>query len=102
LLSILILAAESAPPLTAGRPACTAAIAGEFWPEQANKDHKLAAKLARCGQLQMCTRGYLRYRWNSPTIRLDQLSKHSGRPIPAECGDGQRGEASPASSPARK
>jgi hypothetical protein len=97
--SILLLAAESAPSTILPRPPCTAANAGDFWPDQANKDHKLAAKLARCGELQICSRGFFRFRWDFPTVRVDQLSKNPGTRIPAECSDGQASDGS--SSPQR-
>jgi hypothetical protein len=99
-LSLVLLAAESAPTPVPERPACTAANAGQFWPEQANKDHKLAAKLARCGELRICTRGLFHYRWESPTVRADQLSK-GALPIPAECREAQPEDGSPSPSRAQ-
>ena len=32
-------------------------------------------KLARLGELRMCTRGAWRYRWESPTVHVSQLGK---------------------------
>jgi hypothetical protein len=51
-------------------------------------------KLARWGELRMCTRGTWRYRWESPTVPMNQLVKG---------GDAQpRGGASAALSTARQ
>lgn len=32
-------------------------------------------KLARSGELRLCTRGTWRYRWESPTVHVGQLAK---------------------------
>jgi hypothetical protein len=102
LLSILILATESGLAPAPTLPACTAAKVGELWPEEANKDRKLAAKLAHCGELRICTRASRHYRWDSPTIRADQLSKRPGLPIPAECRDNPADETPPSPLPVDK
>jgi hypothetical protein len=84
-LSIFLLAGESIPVTNPIKPKCDAKTAGELWPAEANKDRMLSAKLARCGELQICVRGHYKYRWESPTVRVDQLSPRAGKPIPAEC-----------------
>jgi hypothetical protein len=69
------------------RPACTSANQGELWPPEANQDRKLASKLARCGELAMCTRTIWRYHWDSLTVRADQLSPRANFRKPAECSE---------------
>jgi hypothetical protein len=67
------------------KPACTAETQGEMWPESANRDPKLFKKLARCGQLEICTRRHRHYLWESPTVRFDQLRGGVGSASPAGC-----------------
>jgi hypothetical protein len=67
------------------KPACSAKIAGQLWPEAANHDPALRKKLSRCGELELCTRGIWRYRWESLTVRIDQLRGGSQLPKPAGC-----------------
>ena len=55
------------------KPACNELTAGKLWPDAANQDAKLRKRLARCGELELCTRGVWRYRWEALTVRLDQL-----------------------------
>lgn len=59
------------------RPACTSHNQGALWPEAANHDSKLMAHLVRCGELFICVRGTWHYHWESPSVRLDQLARHS-------------------------
>ena len=56
-------------------PGCSAKLRGQFWPPEANQDRGLLMKLARMGELRMCTRGAWRYRWESPTVHVSQLGK---------------------------
>ncbi len=67
------------------RPACTKKNRGQVWPEAANRDPKLYAKLSRCGQLLVCAPGAWRSHWESPTVRLDQLRGGSKLPEPVGC-----------------
>ncbi|MBZ5609745.1 MAG: hypothetical protein LAP38_15905 [Acidobacteriia bacterium] len=67
------------------KPACNQQNAGQMWPEAANHDAAARSKLARCGELQICTRTVWRYRWESVTVRLDQLPGGSKFRKPAEC-----------------
>ncbi len=67
------------------KPACNAGNVGRLWPEAANHDPKLLKKMARCGELELCTHGFWRYRWESLTVRLDQLRGASHLPKPAGC-----------------
>jgi len=66
--SIALLTAPSAP-----KPACSAAIRGQFWPPEANRDPKLANRLAREGLLEICTQPYMRYRWKALSVHFRQL-----------------------------
>src|SRR5205809_7399114 len=67
------------------RPACNAQTFGKMWPDSANHSKAQLSKLARCGELAICTRGVWRYRWESLTVRLDQLRGGSKLPKPAAC-----------------
>jgi hypothetical protein len=60
------------------RPACGSQNQGRLWPEAANRDSKLMSHLMRCGELFICVRGVWHYHWEAPSIRLDQLARHSG------------------------
>ena len=57
------------------RPACGSHNQGQLWPEAANHDAKLMARLIRCGELFLCVRGTWHYHWESPSVRLDQLGR---------------------------
>jgi hypothetical protein len=59
------------------RPACSSENHGRMWPEAANHDPKLLARLVRCGDLLICVRGPWHYRWEAPTVRVDQLASHA-------------------------
>jgi hypothetical protein len=67
------------------KPVCDAAIAGQLWPEAANHDSKLRQKFSRCGELEICKHARIHYRWQSVTVRLDQLRGGSQLPKPAGC-----------------
>ena len=69
----------------ASRPRCNKKTAGQMWPDAANHDQQLQARLARCGELQMCVREAWRYRWELLTVRIDQLPGGSGLGKPAAC-----------------
>lgn len=67
------------------RPPCNKSMAGKMWPDAANRDHKALIKLAHCGELQMCSRDIWHYRWESLTVRLDQLrGSHFAKPAGCE------------------
>ncbi len=87
LIMVLILAAGSFVCAAAedSRPACNAVNLGRLWPESANHDPKLRKKMARCGELELCTRGIWRYHWESLTVRLDQLPGGFKLAKPAGC-----------------
>lgn len=67
------------------KPACNAQTAGKLWPDVANQDARLRKKLAHCGELELCTRGVWRYRWEALTVRLDQLRGGESIAKPAGC-----------------
>ncbi len=58
------------------RPACNSENHGRMWPEAANHDPQL---LVRCGDLLICVRGTWHYRWEAPTVRVDQLARQLGK-----------------------
>jgi hypothetical protein len=61
------------PAIEAERPACDATLRGQMWPLEANRDPKLANRLAREGRLEICNRGAWKYRWTSPSVHIRQL-----------------------------
>jgi hypothetical protein len=67
------------------KPVCDASTGGLLWPEAANHDFKLRKKFSRCGELEVCTRGRWHFRWQSVTVRLDQLRGGSQLPKPPGC-----------------
>jgi hypothetical protein len=67
------------------RPACNARTLGQLWPSVAEHDARAAHRLARCGQLLICTRGSWRYRWRPLAVRFDQLQKGVKSQQPAAC-----------------
>ena len=67
------------------KPVCEAATGGLLWPEAANHDSQLRKKFSRCGELEVCTRGRWHFRWQSVTVRLDQLRGGSQFAKPAGC-----------------
>ncbi|HEV8039626.1 MAG TPA: hypothetical protein VGP62_12235 [Bryobacteraceae bacterium] len=67
------------------KPACDAGNAGRLWPDAANHDSRLRKKFSRCGELEICKHGRIHYRWQSVTVRLDQLRGGSQLPKPSAC-----------------
>lgn len=67
------------------RPACNKNNVGQLWPNAANRDHVVLSKMARCGELEICTRGVWRYSWERLTVRLDQLRGGSKFRKPPAC-----------------
>ncbi|HVX66522.1 MAG TPA: hypothetical protein VHA11_07965 [Bryobacteraceae bacterium] len=55
------------------RSTCNRETQGRYWPEEANTDRKLAARLMRTGELQMCSRGFFRYNWEPLTINYHSV-----------------------------
>ena len=74
MLPICCLAADDARPEET-RPVCSSHNQGQLWPEAANHDSRLLARLVRCGELYVCVRGTWHYHWESPSVRLDQLGR---------------------------
>jgi len=68
----------------ARRPACNAASAGRFWPDQANSDPTAARKLSQCGALEICSASVWKYKWQPATVNIRQLGKSPLPPSP-EC-----------------
>jgi len=64
------------------KPACNAHNQGRMWPEAANGNPKLLKKFSQCGELQICSRPGLRYRWESLTVRVDQLGRGKKKQAP--------------------
>ena len=71
-------------PQSPGKPACRAAIRGQFWPDAANNDSKAAVQLAQCGALEMCTSTAWRYKWQPVAVNVRQMGK-TPQPPTAAC-----------------
>jgi hypothetical protein len=69
----------------AEKPKCSADTLGQLWPADANHDSALFAKHSRCGELEMCVRKIWRYRWETLSVRVDQLAKNGQFRKPAGC-----------------
>jgi len=67
------------------KPKCSADTVGQLWPADANHDSALFAKHSRCGELELCVRRVWRYRWETLSVRLDQLAKNGQIHKPAGC-----------------
>ena len=67
------------------KPKCSADTVGQLWPTDANHDSALFAKHSRCGDLELCVRKLWRYRWETLSVRLDQLAKNGQFHKPAGC-----------------
>ncbi len=65
-----------------GKPACTAAIEGDQWPEEAG-DPVFAAALAPYGYPMVCTRTGSVYGWRSVKVRPEQPTKSDKPARPA-------------------
>ena len=63
--------------IISARPHCGAETAGQMWPPAANQDQALVMKLAREGNLRICTMGLWQYQWQSPTVTLRQMEDPS-------------------------
>ena len=70
-----------------GKPACTTAIVGHQWPDEAT-DPIFAAALAPYGYPMVCTRLGSTHVWRSVTVRVEQPKKidkpAQSRPITAK------------------
>jgi hypothetical protein len=67
------------------KPACNETTLGSFWPDEANRDRKLATRLTRCGELEICLYGTWRYHWGPLTVHVNQLARQKTNAKPAEC-----------------
>ncbi len=74
LLSLIVLLVPCMAAAENAKPQCNAKNRGSLWPAQANTDPAAARKALRCGELQMCTAGTWKYRWEPMTVSLSQLT----------------------------
>jgi hypothetical protein len=96
---LLVLLITPCFPEVTGKTACNAHNRGRFWPEQANTDSAFASKAARCGELEICSRGNWKYGWQLLTVHVDKLGKSPKASLPgcdlsARDAAGQSGPAS--------
>ncbi|HEX5227184.1 MAG TPA: hypothetical protein VFW44_05715 [Bryobacteraceae bacterium] len=96
-LPFVCVAAEDSSQQDNARPACGSHNQGQLWPEAANHDSKLMARLMRCGELFLCVRGTWRYHWESPSVRLDQLGRGAKAKSskPSTCEEESTAQAAP-------
>lgn len=59
----------------AERPTCDADTVGLMWPNEANLSPAALHKLAKQGDLWLCTRAPWRYKWQRPAVSVSQLKK---------------------------
>ena len=78
----------------AGKPACNRSNRGRFWPESANSDPQSLRKFAREGKLEVCSQAIWKYRWESLTVTVQQLSKPTREPEKASDTESAAGPAS--------
>ena len=57
------------------RPACDADTVGLMWPNEANLSAAALHRLARNGELWICSKAPWRYKWERPSISVSQLKK---------------------------
>lgn len=62
------------------KPACKAQNMGQLWPDAANHDRAAVGRFARCGELQICTRGPWHYGWQPLTVSVEQLRNVKAKP----------------------
>lgn len=55
------------------RPSCNADQLGRFWPASANDSRQSVYELSKTGELELCTRGIFRYRWEALTVSYKDL-----------------------------
>lgn len=70
-------------PTVSKKPACKAAIRGQFWPEAANSNSTAMRKLSQCGALEICTTTTWRYKWQPLAVNVRQLGKTPQEPTAA-------------------
>jgi hypothetical protein len=63
----------------ARKPVCNAQSQGQFWPEEANVNRDAMREHYQQGDLEMCSRGEWRYKWEhlSVNVRQLRLAKHA-------------------------
>lgn len=69
------------------RPSCHAGIQGRMWPDEANRDAKVARQLARDGKLSICNHGPWRYHWAEPSVHVRQLMERAQKRKPGGTGE---------------
>jgi len=82
--SILFLVLLTTPcfPEANEKPRCNAHSLGRFWPDEANTDSAFARQAARCGELEICSRGNWKYSWQMLTIHVSKLGKTRNNTVP--------------------
>ena len=61
------------------KPVCNSRTRGHFWPEEANNNKVAARKYLQSGELEMCTMGSWKYRWQFLSIKV-----HPEKPKPTQ------------------
>lgn len=59
----------------AQKPVCNAKTQGQFWPAEANSSSGAARRLTQNGELEMCSQGVWRYKWEHLSVSVRDLAK---------------------------
>jgi hypothetical protein len=67
----------------AQKPVCNAKTRGQFWPPEANTSPDAARRLTQSGEIEMCSQGRWRYKWEHLSVTVRDLAK-SKNPVIAQ------------------
>jgi hypothetical protein len=59
----------------APKPACNARSQGQFWPPEANVSKDAVWRLYQQGNLEMCSLGVWKYKWERLSVNIRDLAK---------------------------
>jgi hypothetical protein len=70
------------------KPICNAKTRGQFWPAEANSSPEAARRLTQSGEIEMCSQGLWKYRWEHLSLNVRDLanSQHPETPQPKTSG----------------
>ena len=59
----------------AQKPVCNAKTQGQFWPAEANSGPDAVRRLTQSGEIEMCSQGVWRYKWEHLSVSVRDLAK---------------------------
>jgi hypothetical protein len=62
------------------KPVCNATNRGKFWPQEANFNRAAARQLYQSGELEMCSPGLWRYKWQHLRVNVRDLVRREHTP----------------------